>query len=83
MIASKQFTKGEVMNITIPDTVLRNDESITIKKKDQVKKPKIVSDTIPKFGQDADGIWIKNSLFVQVTNGMWIKKPDLQVENNN
>ena len=71
------------MNITIPDTVLRNDEIITIKKKDQVKKPKIVSDTIPKFVQDADGIWIKNPLFVQDTNGMWITNPDLQVENNN
>ena len=71
------------MNITIPDTVLRNDEIITIKKKDQVKKPKIVSDTIPKFVQDADGIWIKNPLFVQDTNGMWITNPDLQVGSNN
>ena len=71
------------MNITIPDTVLRNDEIITIKKKDQVKKPKIVSDTIPKFVQDVDGIWIKNPLFVQDTNGMWIKNPDLQVGSNN
>jgi len=70
------------MNITIPDTVLRNDEVITIKK-DEVKKPKIVSDTIPKFVQDVDGIWIKNPLFVQDTNGMWIKNPDLQVECNN
>ena len=71
------------MNITIPDTVLRNDEIITIKKKDQVKKPKIVSDTIPKFVQDADGIWIKNPLFVKDTNGMWITNPDLQVGSNN
>jgi len=71
------------MNITLPDTVLRNDELINIKKKDEVKKPKIVSDTIPKFVQDADGIWIKNPLFVQDTNGMWIKNPDLQVECNN
>ena len=71
------------MNITLPDTILRNDEIINIKKKDEVKKPKIISDTIPKFIQDIDGVWIKNPLFIQDINGMWIKNPDCQVECNN
>ena len=47
------------MKITIPETVLRNGEIITIKKENQVKKPIIVSDTIPKFVQDHDGVWVK------------------------
>ena len=71
------------MNITLPDTVLRNGEVINIKKKDEVKKPKIISDTIPTFIQDIDGKWIRNPLFIKDTNGMWIKNPDLQVECNN
>ena len=70
------------MNITLPDTMLRNDEIINIKK-DEVKQPKIISDTIPTFIQDIDGKWIRNPLFVKDTNGMWIKNPDLQVECNN
>ena len=70
------------MNITIPDTVLRNDEIINIKK-EQMKKPKIVSDTIPKFVQDIDGKWIKNELFIQDTDGSFIKNPDVQVECDN
>jgi hypothetical protein len=71
------------MNITLPDTVLRNDEIINIKKKDEVKKPKIVSDTIPTLVQDADGKWIKNPLFVKDVDGKWIKNPDCQVECDN
>ena len=71
------------MNITIPDTVLRNDEIVNIKQKDQVKKPTIVSDTIPKFVQDADGVWVKNPLYVEDIDGMWIKNPDLQLGSDN
>ena len=71
------------MNITLPDTVLRNDEVINIKKKDEVKQPKIVSDTIPKFVPDVDGKWIKNPFFVQDVDGKWKKNPDCQVESNN
>ena len=71
------------MNITLPDTVLRNDEIINIKKKDEMKKPKIVSDTIPTLVQDAVGKWIKNPLFVKDVDGKWIKNPDCQVECDN
>ncbi len=71
------------MKITLPDTVLRNDEIINIKKEDEVKKPKIISDTIPKFVQDIDGKWISNPLFVKDVDGKFIKNPDLQVECNN
>ena len=71
------------MNITLPDTVLRNDEIINIKKKDEVKKPKIVSDTIPNFIQDIDGKWVINPLFVKDVDGSFIKNPDLQVECDN
>ncbi len=56
------------MNITLPDTVLRNDEIINIKKKDEVKKPKIVSDTIPTLVQDVDGKWVSNPLFIKDTD---------------
>ena len=56
------------MNITLPDTVLRNDEIINIKKKDEVKKPKIISDTIPIFVQDKDGMWIKNPEYIECNN---------------
>jgi hypothetical protein len=68
VIASKQFTKGEVMNITIPDTVLRNDEIITIKKKDQVKKPIIISNTIPMLIQDENGVWVRNPEYKESNN---------------
>ena len=71
------------MNITLPDTVLRNDEIINIKKKDEVKKPKIVSDTIPTLVQDADGKWVSNPLFIKDTDGKFIKNPDLQMECDN
>jgi hypothetical protein len=52
------------MKITIPETVLRNGEIITIKKENQVKKPIIISDTIPTFVQDDNGVWIKNPLYI-------------------
>jgi len=71
------------MNITLPDTILRNDEIINIKKQDKEKQPKIISDTIPTLVQDIDGKWIKNPLFIQDTDGMWIKNPDCQVDCNN
>ena len=71
------------MNITLPDTILRNDEVINIKKQDKVKQPKIISDRIPTFVKDIDGKWIKNPLFIQDTDGMWIKNPDCHVECNN
>ena len=55
------------MNITIPETVLRNDEVINIKKEKDTK-PKIISDTIPIFIQDKNGMWIKNPEYVECTN---------------
>jgi len=56
------------MNITIPDTVLRNDEIITIKKKDQVKKPIIISNTIPMLIQDENGVWVRNPEYKESNN---------------
>ena len=55
------------MNITIPETVLRNDEVINIKKEKDTK-PKIISNTIPIFIQDKNGMWIKNPEYVECTN---------------
>ena len=55
------------MNITIPETVLRNDEVINIKKEKDTK-PKIISDTIPIFIQDKNGMWIKNPEYVECNN---------------
>ena len=62
------YTIGEVMNITLPDTILRNDEVINIKKKNEVKQPLIISDTIPIFIQDKNGKWIKNPEYVECNN---------------
>ena len=62
------YTIGEVMNITLPDTILRNDEVIKIKKKDEVKQPLIISDTIPIFIQDKNGMWIKNPEYIECNN---------------
>ena len=55
------------MNIIIPETVLRNDEVINIKKEKDVQ-PKIISDTIPIFIQDKDGMWIKNPEYFECNN---------------
>ena len=55
------------MNITIPETVLRNDEVINIKKEKDTK-PKIISNTIPIFIQDKNGMWIKNPEYVDCNN---------------
>ena len=62
------YTIGEVMNITLPDTILRNDEIINIKNKDEVKQPLIISDTIPIFIQDENGMWIKNPEYIECNN---------------
>ena len=61
------YTIGEVMNITLPDTILRNDETIKIKKEKDVQ-PLIISDTIPIFIQDENGMWIKNPEYVECNN---------------
>ena len=48
------------MKITFSGKVLRDDKVITLdgcKKKD---KPKVISETAPKFIQDHKGTWIKN-----------------------
>ena len=55
------------MNITIPETVLRNDEVINIKKEKDTK-PKIISNTIPIFIQDKNGMWIKNPEYIECNN---------------
>ena len=55
------------MKITIPETVLRNGEFINIKKEKDVQ-PKIISDTIPIFIQDENGMWIKNPEYVECNN---------------
>ena len=62
------YTIGGVMNITLPDTILRNDEVINIKKKNEVKQPLIISDTIPIFIQDESGKWIKNPEYIECNN---------------
>ena len=55
------------MNITIPETVLRNDEVINVKK-DKDVQPIIISDTIPIFIQDKNGKWIKYPEYVECNN---------------
>ena len=55
------------MKITIPETVLRNGEVINIKKEKDVQ-PIIISDTIPIFIKDKNGMWIKNPEYVECNN---------------
>ncbi len=48
------------MKITFPRKVLRDDKIITIETEEKKEKPKIISNTIPKFIQNHKGTWIKN-----------------------
>jgi hypothetical protein len=48
------------MKITFSGKVLRDDKIITIDTEEKKGKPKIISNTIPKFIQDHKGTWIKN-----------------------
>ena len=48
------------MKITFSGKVLREDKIITIDTEEKKEKPKIISNTIPKFIQDHKGTWIKN-----------------------
>ncbi|MBT3514815.1 MAG: hypothetical protein HN474_05825 [Nitrospina sp.] len=48
------------MKITFSGKVLRDDKIITIDSEEKNEKPKIISNTIPKFIQDHKGTWIKN-----------------------
>ena len=48
------------MKITFSGKVLRDDKIITIETEEKKEKPKIISNTIPKFIQDNKGTWIKN-----------------------
>ena len=48
------------MKITFSRKVLRDDKIITIETEEKKEKPKIISNTIPKFIQNHKGTWIKN-----------------------
>jgi len=47
------------MKITFSEKVLRDDKIIFLDNK-KAYKPKIISETVPKFIQDHKGTWIKN-----------------------
>ena len=69
------------MKITLPDTVLRNDEIVNVKQdKDVVKKPIIISDTIPMLIQDVNGIWVKNPEYKE--EGTEVKATIYKLNNN-
>ena len=48
------------MKITTSGKILREGKTISVDKKKE-DKPKIISNTIPKFIQDHKGTWIKNA----------------------
>ncbi len=48
------------MKITLSGKILRNDKIISLDEELTKDKPKIISDTTPKFIQDNKGTWIKN-----------------------
>ena len=48
------------MKITFSEKVLRDDKIISLDDKKKQNKPKVISETVPKFIQDNRGTWIKN-----------------------
>ena len=48
------------MKITFSGKVLRDDKIIFLDKNKKKDKPKIISETVPKFIQNHKGTWIKN-----------------------
>ena len=48
------------MKITFSGKVLRDDKIISLDDKKKQNKPKVISETAPKFIQDNKGAWIKN-----------------------
>ena len=48
------------MKITLSGKVLRDDKIISLDDKKKQNKPKVISETVPKFIQDNMGTWIKN-----------------------
>ena len=48
------------MKITFSGKVLRDDKIISVEDEKKDDKPKIISETVPKFIQDNKGTWIKN-----------------------
>ena len=48
------------MKITFSRKVLRDDKIIFLDNNKKKDKPKIISETVPKFIQDHKGTWIKN-----------------------
>jgi hypothetical protein len=48
------------MKITFSGKVLRDDKIISLDDNKKEDKPKIISETVPKFIQDHKGTWIKN-----------------------
>jgi hypothetical protein len=56
------------MKITIGDTVLKDGEIIKVIGKEKKYKPTVISDTIPMFIQDEDGMWVKNPDYEECDN---------------
>ena len=48
------------MKITFSEKVMRDDKIIFLDNNKKAYKPKIISETVPKFIQDHKGTWIKN-----------------------
>ena len=48
------------MKITFSGKVLRDDKIVCLDNNKKKDKPKIISETVPKFIQDHKGTWIKN-----------------------
>ena len=56
------------MKITLSDTVMRDGKVIKVDNKEQEYKYTVISDTIPIFIQDKNGMWIKNPEYVDCNN---------------
>ena len=48
------------MKITFSGKILRDDKIISLDDQEKEEKPKVISETTPKFTQDHKGTWIKN-----------------------
>jgi hypothetical protein len=56
------------MKITMGDTVMKDGEIIKVLGNGEKYKPTVISDTIPMFIQDEDGMWVKNPDYEECDN---------------
>ena len=62
------------MKITFSGKVLRDDKIVSLDDQEKEEKPKVISETTPKFIQDHKGTWIKNPEWSDNQRNLSIKR---------